>query len=323
MATGEISLNSSLLSGRMRRFDRHEYARREVPRVTPRGMGDVFTVPLKTPLVTAKVSETLTAPLSQQAKSSVRTVPLVPPTTLRSPQPSKVLARQYAPKPVQTGPHNTRHRLHSSTLLTVVAVLLMVAGSSVAFMGWRTNHKVAAQVRGLAQQRDTQADGVPDEDKPTDAAYGAYSVAPDLPRYVRIPKIGVRAMVQRQGVDKTGALKAPGNIHTAGWYDGSSKPGEGGAVLLDGHVAGPSQHGVFYRLKSLTAGDQIEIERGDGRVFTYKVVKTTSAKTNQLDMASALLPVVDGKPGLNLITCTGNVQGMHYDQRLLVYAVQI
>ncbi len=319
MAAGEISLDSSLLSGRMRQFDRHEYARRPVQRVTPRGISDVFVA-----ATVVSAAPKVLSPIKQKPTSPARRFQSAPPTSLRSPQPSTVLARQYAPKPAtQSSARIPKHRVNSSTLLTAMAVLLVVAGSTVAFIGWRTNHKVAAQVRGLAQQNNHADDGVPDEDKPSDAAYGAYSVAPDLPKYVRIPKLGTAAMVQRQTIDKSGALKAPNNVHVAGWYDGSSKPGEGGAVLLDGHVAGPTQHGVFYNLKNLVAGDTIEVERGDGKIFTYKVVKAVSSKPEQLDMASALLPVVVGKPGLNLITCTGNVTGMHYDQRLLVYTVQI
>ena len=318
MALGEISLNSSLLAGRIRPFDRHEYARRPVQRVAPRGISDVFTPTTKTQLASLKTPVIVKPEATELVAKPMHDMPSLPPTSLRNPQPSVVLSRKYAAKP---STKISRHRPNSSTILMAFAVLLIVAGATVAFMGWHTNRKVVAQVQGLTQQQNDNS--APEESKPSPAAYGSYSVAPDLPRYVRIPKLGVVAMVQRQGVDKNGALKAPGNVHVAGWYDGSSKPGDGGAMLLDGHVAGPTQQGVFYNLKKLVAGDKIEVERGDGKVFSYKVVKSVSAKADKVDMASALLPVVDGKPGLNLITCTGNISGVHYDDRLVVYATQI
>lgn len=313
MASLDISLDSSVLAGRMRSFSRQDYARRPTPRVAPRGISDVYVAP--------KVSVKPVSAVEQAAHKPAHPKPVTPPT-VRKPQPSTVLARQFTPKPELTP---RRNRFNASFALTISAALLLFMGTGVAYMGWRTNRKVVAQVQSVTQKAAEHTDGdtPPEEKKPDAGAYGSYAVAPDLPRYVRIPKLGVNAMVKRQSVDKKGALQAPGNVHVAGWYDGSSKPGEGGAVLLDGHVAGPTQHGVFYGLKTLGAGDKIEVERGDGKVFTYKVVKAESKKADQVDMAAALLPVVDGKGGLNLITCTGKVTGWHYDERLVVYAVQI
>ncbi len=308
MTTLEIGLNSSALSGRLRRFDRHEYARRPTPRVMPRGISDIYAS-----------ANTVTQPVAETAQNPNSVVRTVAAQQVRKPQASSVLARQYALKPEKK---RRRIQLNASHALSFTAVLLFVIGAGVAFMGWRTNDKVVAQVRSVTTDQ-KEDNGKPDESKPSDAAYGSYNVAPDLPRYVRIPKIGVNAMVRRQSVDKKGVLQSPNNVHTAGWYDGSSKPGEGGAVLLDGHVAGPTTQGVFYDLKKLVAGEKIEVQRGDGKVFNYKVVSAESKKADQVDMAKALLPIVPGKSGLNLITCTGKVNGWHYDERLVVYAVQI
>lgn len=309
----EFGLDSSTLASRMQSFSRSDYARRPTPRVTPRGISDIFVKP-----VAIKPRLSSTKPITAIKKAHPK--PVVPPT-LRTPQPSTVLSRKYAKKP---GLKHRRKRPQASSVLTALAVVLFLAGATVAGIGLRTNHKVIAEVQKATQSATThKEDGAPEEAKPSAGAYGGYVVAPDLPRYVRIPKIGVDAMVKKQSVDKNGALQAPGNVHVAGWYDGSSKPGDGGAVLLDGHVAGPTTHGVFYSAKSLVAGDKIEVERGDGKVFTYKVVKSESKKAADVDMAAALLPVVTGKGGLNLITCTGKVTGWHYDERLVVYAVQI
>jgi LPXTG-site transpeptidase (sortase) family protein len=206
-----------------------------------------------------------------------------------------------------------------------MAAIVFLSGMSVAVWGYWTNRQVKAQARTISQNSTADDNAAVQEDEPSSQAYGSYAVDPSLPRYVKINKIGVNAMVARLGVNKNGELKAPGNVFNAGWYENSSKPGEGGAVLLDGHVAGPTKHGVFYDIKKLEAGDMISIERGDGQVFNYKVVKSTVADANKLDMSEALLPIVAGKGGLNLITCTGSYSASsgEYNQRIIVFATQV
>lgn len=319
MASIDIGLDNPVFAGRLRSFDRKPaYQPRPTAQVRPRGISDVFAEPV------AKTSAAQSAPVSQAPHQTApvhtaRSAAAVPVLPRRSK--SHVLQRRATSKPALHVTKSTRS-INSPLLFKSLAVALVLVGVGVSYWGWRTNQRVAAQVQGASTQQGSESD-VPSEDKPSDEAYRAYHVSPDMPRYVRIKKLGVDAMVRRMTINNKGALQAPSNIHTAGWYDGSSKPGEGGAVLLDGHVAGPTQRGVFYDLKRLSTNDQIEVERGDGKIFTYKVVKTQKFSVNNVDMASAMLPVVEGKPGLNLITCTGKVSGMHYDERLIVYAVQI
>ncbi len=65
-------------------------------------------------------------------------------------------------------------------------------------------------------------------------------------------------------------------------------------MLIDGHVSSWTAHGVFYGLHTLVAGDTIQIERGDGTVFNYQVVKTVVYPNNGVDMQSAMTPVTPG-----------------------------
>jgi sortase (surface protein transpeptidase) len=164
----------------------------------------------------------------------------------------------------------------------------------------------------------------PDETAPKNNYRSYYSVPPTQPKFLDIEKISVSARVVRLGVDSYNQLEAPRNIYDTGWYENSSKPGDqGGAILLDGHVSGPTKHGVFYRLKELVPGDNISITRGDDQIFNFKVVKTKSFDDGNVDMASALVSAVPGKLGLNLMTCTGKFDSSsnQYKQRLIVYAV--
>ena len=105
----------------------------------------------------------------------------------------------------------------------------------------------------------------------------------------------------------------------------SSEPGQPGAVLIDGHVSSWTAHGVFYGIKTLVAGDVIQIQRGDGSVFTYKVVRSQIYPAGSVNMAQAMTAVVAGQPGLNLITCTGDVipGTSQFNQRIIVFAEQV
>jgi hypothetical protein len=96
-------------------------------------------------------------------------------------------------------------------------------------------------------------------------------------------------------------------------------------MLIDGHVSSWTSHGIFYGLKTLVAGDTIQIERGDGAILAYKVVKSQTYTTSKVDMAAALTPINPRKPGLNLITCTGNVMAgtNEFNQRVVVFAEQV
>lgn len=218
-----------------------------------------------------------------------------------------------------------------TALLYVMASVLFIVGGAVSFSGLRTNHHVEAQVRTLQQKSQSseqsgnpQSADIPSTDKPASDAVRSYVVAPNMPRYIDIPKLGEHARIVSLGTKADGSLASPGNIYDIGWYNGSSLPGQPGAMLLDGHVSSWNAHGTFYDLKKLKTGDDIKVERGDGKVFTYKVLKSVTYDHQSVDMKSAVVSADPGKPGLNLITCTGRVvPGTNeFDGRLIVYAVQ-
>lgn len=226
-----------------------------------------------------------------------------------------VFEKQLSSAPVKT--KKSRLKLKSTHIFAGMAVAVFIAGMTVAFLGFRTNQVVGGQVQGSSTQGPSGAD----ESAP---ALGDYVVAPHLPRYISINKIGVKGRVLKVGVDASGQLQAPNNVHDAGWYESSALPGDaGGAMVVDGHAYGPTKPGIFDKLETLSEGDQIQIERGDGQVFNFQVVKTASFHKDSVDMASMMVSADTSKLGLNLITCSGkfNPGTNDYDQRHVVYAV--
>lgn len=212
-------------------------------------------------------------------------------------------------------------------LLYAMAGILFLLGVGVAYNGWRANSKVVAQVSQMQKQsapsENNEAATAPSTEKPTEQAVRSYAVAPNLPRYIDIAKLGVHARVMPMSVNRKNELQAPDNVHNVGWYNASSLPGQNGAMLLDGHSGIGNYKGVFNGLQKLAAGDVIDITRGDGTKFSYQVVSVNTVAAKSVDMAGMIVSADTAKPGLNLITCAGDQMPGTYqlNQRTLVRAV--
>ncbi|HEY4963778.1 MAG TPA: class F sortase [Candidatus Saccharimonadales bacterium] len=216
--------------------------------------------------------------------------------------------------------------------LTVLAVAIVLTGGYMSLVGFRANHIAVAQADKLTKEANkaVAAGTKPPTNalstvKPTASVLASYVVAPNLPRYLIIPKLGVNSRILSVGVNSSGALATPNNVFDTAWYNESAEPGQPGATLIDGHISSWTSHGVFYGLKDLVAGDIIKVERGDGKVFTYSVVKTVVYPASNVSMTDAVTPVTAGVPGLNLISCDGDViTGTNtFNERIVVFSEQV
>ena len=146
------------------------------------------------------------------------------------------------------------------------------------------------------------------EEAPTETEVQEYTVAPDRPRYLTIERLGVKnSRILPMGINNKGELDTPRNIFDVGWYESSDKPGQGGTMVIDGHNGGPHVYGVFKKLPDLVNGDIVQVERGDGAIFKYKVVENVSVPLSESDkyMATATRSPEVGKESVTLISCTG------------------
>lgn len=171
-----------------------------------------------------------------------------------------------------------------------------------------------------------------DERPVTVQAKQEWTVPASHPRYISIPKLGIEnaRIVQLGIIKKTGQLDAPVSIHDAGWYNGSALPGKGGTMLMDGHNGGPNFGGIFEKLRELKNGDEIIIERGDGKKLTYVVkdnrdmnVKDINDPSNKWGMATMTNSIEASKEGLNIITCVGqwDERSQTFNERTMLRAV--
>lgn len=212
-------------------------------------------------------------------------------------------------------------------VLQGMAALLFIFGMYVAIDGWLGSREASEQAQVLSSRAGDEDSSGDDEvlDEKAPAHTSTYKVAPDLPRILEIPSIGVSTRVLQLGVKSDNSLAAPSNIHDAGWYTGSAKPtATAGAMLMDGHVSGPTKNGVFYDLKKLKAGDDIVVERGDGQRLTFAVMRVETIQVESVDMGELMRSDDPSKLGLNLITCGGlfDARTNTFRSQVLVFSVQ-
>jgi LPXTG-site transpeptidase (sortase) family protein len=90
---------------------------------------------------------------------------------------------------------------------------------------------------------------------------------------VRIPALSVDAPVQQMGLDTAGAMEVPYSPGAVAWYGFTALPGTPGNAVMSGHVDWLGARAVFYAIRTLQAGDTIEVTTSEGRV-TYTVQRT-------------------------------------------------
>jgi sortase (surface protein transpeptidase) len=176
-------------------------------------------------------------------------------------------------------------------------------------------------VGALAANRDV------DETPITENEISNYTTPADEPRYITFPTIDdTKARVLKTGIDDNNQLAFPDNIHDAGWYEKSAKPGQGyGVALLTGHNKGVDSSGVFAKISTLQPGDQVIIERGDGKTTTYLVKDTQTMSVEEASatgMKTMLEPIEGASEGLTLVTTSGNwvPRIKQFEQRTIVRA---
>lgn len=235
---------------------------------------------------------------------------------------------------LNSGPTSSRQKKSwrankAQVMFLSLAIASLLVGGYYTVIGIRSvkaSKLEAANLTSIANKKSTSS-------SPTNAAglstakisastLADYHVAPNMPRYLIIPKINVDARVLNVGVTANDEVGTPYDIYDTAWYNESALPGQNGAMLIDGHISSWTAHGVFYNLRSLVAGDIIQVERGDGTIFSYKVIKSQLYPANNVNMTAVLSPVISNQPGLNLMTCAGEVipGSNNFSERLVVFA---
>jgi len=142
------------------------------------------------------------------------------------------------------------------------------------------------------------------------------------PTSVKIPKIGAESSLLAVAVNTDGSISVP-SVHTpmqAAWYKLSPVPGDVGPAIVLGHVDGDKKPGIFYKLKDLAPGDEVDIDRSDGRKLKFVVDRVTQVPKDTFPR-EAVYGNSD-RPELRLITCGGAFDHAEhsYKDNIVVYA---
>lgn len=209
---------------------------------------------------------------------------------------------------------------------TIIIILLAIFFGRVAL--WE--HSYLQRMEGSERKTITiyENDETVVENEPTATERAEYTVAKDKPRYFSIPSLGINnARVVEVGTKEDGSLDTPNNIYDVGWFIDSALPGNAtGVSIIDAH-GGALGDGIFKNLPSIQPGALINIEMGDGKLVSYKVVdlatKRLGTEANSYMESAAGASPEKGKGSLTLITCTGDwwLSSQTYSHRLFVRAV--
>jgi len=123
------------------------------------------------------------------------------------------------------------------------------------------------------------------------------------PVWLRIPAINMSVPVSQLGLNPDGTVQVPTNPAEPGWYRLGPSPGELGSAVILGHVDSYAGPAVFFRLRSLTAGDQVDVSLADGVTADF-VVTTVSVYPKDNFPAEGVYGS-HGISGLQLVTCGG------------------
>lgn len=148
------------------------------------------------------------------------------------------------------------------------------------------------------------------------------------PVSILIESAGIDAPIERVDI-VDGVMQNPSGPWVVSWYDDLPALGEGGNVVMAGHVdywdTGPA---VFWELPNLAEGDVIQVVGENGDVYEYSV-----QWSRLYDVATELTPEViqadvvgeTDEESLTLITCGGdfNVDTQEYVSRRVLRAVRI
>ncbi|WP_328593528.1 sortase domain-bontaining protein [Goekera deserti] len=162
---------------------------------------------------------------------------------------------------------------------------------------------------------------------PTDAAGNPVpevvtSLSRAEPVQVELPTLGVTSSLVDLGLNEDGTLEVPVDYSKAGWFTGGNFPGDpqGPPALIAGHVDDFTGPAVFFRLRELAVGDEVEVVRADNTVAVFVVSDMDQYAKSAFPADEVYAPVADSE--IVLITCTGSFDSAarSYDDNLVVRA---
>jgi len=129
-------------------------------------------------------------------------------------------------------------------------------------------------------------------------------VAPrPAPVALRIPAIGVDVSLSTLGLNADHTVQVPTDFQQAGWFGLGPSPGQTGSAVILGHVDSYTGPAVFFQIRTLRAGDQVNVSLADGAIAHFRVSAVAMYAKDQFPARQVYAP--HGGSALQLVTCGG------------------
>ncbi|MGW7070673.1 class F sortase [Streptomyces sp. NPDC054855] len=140
------------------------------------------------------------------------------------------------------------------------------------------------------------------------------------PQRVAIPSLGVSSALETLGQGGDGTMTTPKDPGLAGWYEPGPTPGSKGPAVIAGHVTWDGADAVFKKLKTMKAGDTVEVTRADGKTATFTVDRVEEFPKKEFPTLEVYKNI--DHAGLRLITCGGEFDAdrNYYPNNVTVFA---
>ena len=202
--------------------------------------------------------------------------------------------------------------------LSALTALLFLIGAGCLVAGFQVHHHPLA---GPVQPRHVVAARVATAPSSVTTTVPAPAVvARSVPVAVRIPAIGLAVWLTQLGLNPNGTVEVPTSVQVPGWFSPGPSPGQVGSAVILGHVDSYQGAGVFFQLRTLQPGNQIEVNLADGVIATFKV--TSVAMYQKTQFPDQEVYGSTGSSDLQLVTCGGafDSQTGHYLSNIVVYS---
>lgn len=145
-------------------------------------------------------------------------------------------------------------------------------------------------------------------------------LAESTPTRIRIPALEVESPVIDLGLKPDGTMEVPADGAVAGWFTGAPTPGELGPAVIAAHVDWKGARGIFYDLRAMRPGDEVQVQREDGSTALFQVRAVEQFAKNRFPTEAVYGDIRHA--GLRLVTCGGQFDrgARSYVDNIVVFA---
>src|SRR5580692_9026055 len=154
----------------------------------------------------------------------------------------------------------------------LIAGALVLIGSGCLVVGLQEHqHPLAGPAPSSRVPKSVKPTAAPAQGPAAPAKVALLATLRSIPVELKIPAISLSVSLSTLGLNADGTVQVPTDIQQPGWYRLGPSPGEIGSAVILGHVDSYQGPAVFFKLRTLVAGDLIAVSLTDGGAAQFKV----------------------------------------------------